>query len=301
MVVVGQPGAGVSVAAAVLAREMGRHTGPAVALSLERIRTYDAGLSAASAQRWLGRAVDAVRQRRLHLVLEDELDDPPRTQRLITRLRQGGYVVQVVCVCVSSMDSRLALTARYALWRQHRLVPEFVTATQHDQAIVDLRVTLNWFEKNGNVDALRIIARDGRQIDKDAVQLAMRWETLSRALVHDPSVPRDVASQILNWRSDAVERCAASAPCARMFQWAYEGAAFREMDRFAFEAVFPHHARAAALMGQAVIEAENHDAAEAERFLSSARENIAQRIERGDMARIAARLAAPKLAAKSRS
>lgn len=75
-----------------------------------------------------------------------------------------------------------------------------------------------------------------------------------------------------------------------MLRWAYEGAAFREMDRFAFDAAFPHHARAAALMGQALVEAEKLDAAESERFLHRARENIAQRIERierGDMARIA--------------
>ncbi|RZL86610.1 MAG: hypothetical protein EOP82_29320 [Variovorax sp.] len=329
MVVLGQPGAGVSVAAALLGREMCRSTGPAVALSIERIRTYEAGLSPASAQRWLGRAVEAARQRRLHLILEDELQDPPRIHRFINRLRQDGYVVQVVFVCVSPMESHLALAARYALWRQHRWAPEFVTATQHEEAVADLRTTLDDFEKRGNVDGLRVIARDGRQLfenrlaggdwlrppracavldkeqsralpDKDAVQLAMRWETLSRALVHDPAVPREVVSQIRDGRRDAVERCEASESCARMLQWTREGAAFREMDRFAFEAAFPHHARAAALMGEAVIEAERHDAAEAERFLRSARENIAQRIERGDMARIAARSPAPPQSPKTR-
>ena len=127
---------------------------------------------------------------------------------------------------------------------------------------------------------------------KDAVQLAMRWATLSRALVHDPAVPREAASQVLKWRRDAGERCEAGDAGARALQWASEGAAFREMDRFAFEAAFPHHARAAALMGQAVIEAEKQDATAAERFLRAARENIAQRIERGDMARIAERAAA---------
>jgi len=52
---------------------------------------------------------------------------------------------------------------------------------------------------------------------------------------------------------------------------------------------FPHHERAVKSLGAAVIEAEKYDAAESDRFLASARENIAQRIERGDMARIAAR------------
>ncbi|MDM0110219.1 hypothetical protein QTH97_35380 [Variovorax sp. J22R24] len=45
-------------------------------------------------------------------------------------------------------------------------------------------------------------------------------------------------------------------------------------------------------MAQAVLEAEKQDPAEAERFLRASRENIAQRIERGDMARIADRAAA---------
>ena len=38
-----------------------------------------------------------------------------------------------------------------------------------------------------------------------------------------------------------------------------------------------------------MIEAEKYDAAESEGFVRSARENLAQRIERGDMAGIAAR------------
>jgi hypothetical protein len=322
MVVLGQPGAGASGAAALQGREMCRSTGPAVALSMERIRAYGSGLDPARAQRRLGRALDAVRERRLHLILEDELDDPPRTHHFINRLRQDGYAVQLVVVCVSSPISRLLLAARYALWRQHRLEPEFVSAARHDLALADLRATLDDFEGNGKVDSVKIITRAGRQLfenrmeggdwlrtpravavldkeqsraipDKDAVQLAMCWETLSRALVHDRAVPRDVASQVLEWRGHAVAQCEAIGACARSLQWAYEGAAFREMDRFAFEAAFPHHARATALMGEAVIEAEAQEAAEAERFLRSARENIAQRIERGDMARIQARTARP--------
>ncbi|MDM0116791.1 zeta toxin family protein [Variovorax sp. J22R133] len=328
MVVLGQPGAGVSVAAALLGREMRRTTGPAVTVSKEWIRAYGAGLGAANVRRWLGRTVDAARERRLHLILEDEMDDPPRTHRLVTRLRQDGYVVQVVGVCVRPQTSRLLmLAARDALWRQHGLEAEFVTSAQHDKALADLRAMLEEFEKKGHVDGLRVIARDARQLfenrmagddwlrtpravaildkeqsralsDKDAVQGAMCWETLSHALAHDPAVPREVASQVLAWRGDAVRQCEASEARGRLLQWAHEGAAFRKMDRFAFEAAFPHHARAAAMMGEAVIEAEKHDEREAARFLDSARENIAQRIERGDMARIAARFDAPQPLAK---
>jgi hypothetical protein len=70
---------------------------------------------------------------------------------------------------------------------------------------------------------------------------------------------------------------------------AREGAAFRTMDRFEFEKEFPHHARAVRSLGMAIIEAEKYFDKDGARLLFHARENIAQRIERGDMARIAAR------------
>lgn len=74
-----------------------------------------------------------------------------------------------------------------------------------------------------------------------------------------------------------------------MLQWAREAGAFRVMHRFEFEKEFPHHARAVKSLGLAIMEAERYPREEAERLVFHARENIAQRIERGDMARIAAR------------
>ena len=112
---------------------------------------------------------------------------------------------------------------------------------------------------------------------------------LAKRLARDPAVPREVASQALAWRNQAAARCEASDATAQMLRWAREAAAFRTMNRFEFEKEFPHHARAVKSLGMAVIEAEKYEAPEGARFLASARENIAQRIERGDMARIAAR------------
>jgi len=219
------------------------------------------------------------------------------------------------------MESCLAHAARYALWRQHQLEPEFVFAARHDKALADLRAILGDFEETGRVDGLGVvIARNGRQLFesrmagdnslrppravavlekeqsrafpvKDAVQFAMHWKTLSRALVHDPAVPREVASQVLEWRRETVAQCEASDAGARILQWAYEGAAFRELDRFAFEAAFPASRKGRRPDGPGGDRGREQDAAEAERFLSAARENIAQRIERADMARIADRAA----------
>ena len=61
------------------------------------------------------------------------------------------------------------------------------------------------------------------------------------------------------------------------------------MSRFEFLKEFPHHERAVEAMGLATAEAERHPPEQAQRLIKHARENIAQRIERGDMARIAAR------------
>lgn len=74
------------------------------------------------------------------------------------------------------------------------------------------------------------------------MQLAMCWETMSRALVYDPGVLRGVARQVRDGRNDFVAQCEASSSRARMLQWAW-GEGFREVDRFAFEAASPHHAR----------------------------------------------------------
>jgi antitoxin component of RelBE/YafQ-DinJ toxin-antitoxin module len=324
ILVLGQPGAGVSFAAALLAREMARTAGPAVGLSAQRLCAYDPEQDEARATRRLRRAIDSARQQRRNIVIEEEVVDPQWTSRCLERLGKDGYAVQAVFVCVGSAVSRLAITARYALWRQHHLPTRFVPATRHDLELANLRATLAFVEGKGHVDGLRVITREGRQLfenrmagedwlrpprgaaifdkeqagampEKEVVQMTMRWETLTRVLVHDRAVPQDVKGQILNWRTDAVERCERSKLGAQILQWAYEGAAFREMDRFTFEEAFPHNARASALMGDAIIEAEQYDAAESARFLRSARENIAQRIERGDIARIAARNEAMKL------
>ena len=86
-----------------------------------------------------------------------------------------------------------------------------------------------------------------------------------------------------------------------MLQWAREAGAFRVMNRFEFEKEFPHHARAVATLGVAAFEAERYPPEEAKRLMFHARENIAQRIERGEMARIAARQKAQEIKAQEKA
>ncbi|MDM0058941.1 zeta toxin family protein [Variovorax fucosicus] len=267
---------------------------------------------------WFDRIVQESRGNRFHLLVEDELRDPRSIQKLAAALRKDLYVVQAVFLATNRDESTLFAMAQFELSRERGLPPRFVSAQEHDVALGNVRTAMGLLEDRRTVDGLRVIDRNASQFyenrlvdgewirapraqasldvvrdkprtPKDLVKLAMRWETLARHLAHDPSVPRDVASQTLVWRSEAAARCEAAPASAQMLQWAREGAAFRVMDRFEFVREFPHHERAVKSLGAAVIEAEKYDAAESARFLASARENIAQRIERGDMARIAAR------------
>jgi hypothetical protein len=331
MFVAGQPGAGVSSAAALLRRELRKTAGPAVSVSAQRLLAYHPGWRDAAehpggstttvqgdVNHWFDRIVQDARKQRLHLLIEDELQDAKAIHRLAVALRKDAYVVQAVFVGTNPDESRISVMAGYDIWRERGLPPNFVSTQEHDAALANVRIAIGLLEDRRAVDGLRVIDRGGSQLyenrlavgewirapraqatldierdrvrpPKDVVKFAMRWETLVQRLVHDAAVSRDIASQALAWRNDAVARCEATPATAQMLQWAREGAAFRTMDRFEFEKEFPHHARAVKSLGMAVLEAEKYSDEEGARLLFHARENIAQRIERGDMARIAAR------------
>ncbi len=267
---------------------------------------------------WFERAIQDARKQRLHLLIEDELRDPRSLLQTVALLRKERYVVQAVFLSTSRDDSALALLAQYDLQRARALPARFVSAQEHDMSFAHVRKTIGLLEDRRAVDGVRLVDRnashiyENRLIDgdwrrdpraqasldvlrekarapKELFKLAIRWENLARRLAHDPTGPRDVASQVLVWRNEAIARCDAVPAAAQMLQWAREASAFRVMDRFEFEREFPHHARAAKSLGAAVIEAENFEPPAGARFIASARENIAHRIERGDMARIAAR------------
>ncbi|MEJ8851862.1 zeta toxin family protein [Variovorax rhizosphaerae] len=267
---------------------------------------------------WSNRIVQDAQHHRMHLLVEDEMHDPRSAYRMANTLRKDAYVVQAVFICTNADESTLSVMAQYDRSRDRGLSSRFVSRQEHDAALANVRAAMGLLEERRAVDGLRIIDRNVLQVyenrlvegewkrearalvaldavrnkprhPKELAKFAMRWETLVQRLAPSPDVPRDVASQVLMWRSEAAARCETTAAASQMLQWAREGAAFRIMDRFEFAREFPHHARAVSSLGAAVIEAEKYEAPESARFLASARENIAQRIERGDMARIAAR------------
>lgn len=278
----------------------------------------DAARIASNCQSWFDNLVEEVQTKRLNLVAEVETVDAKAVPKLASELRHNGYIVQAVFVATSREESRLAMVARYEMRRRAGLAVEQPSVQNHELAFASISALMGAMEHRRAVDGLRVIGHDGAQIYesrviggdvnrppraretldvvldkprslKELVHLAMRWETLVQRLANDPAVPRDVASQTLTWRNEAVARCERDPAAAQMLQWAREAGAFRVMNRFEFEKEFPHHARAVRSLGMAVIEAEKYGGEEGKRLLFHARENIAQRIERGDMARIAAR------------
>jgi hypothetical protein len=267
---------------------------------------------------WLDRAIRHARQHRLNMVVEDKLQDPRSISKVATSLREDGYAVQAVLVCASADESRLMLMFCYERWRRGGQKPQFVTKREHDDALANLHSVAALLEEQCAVDGLRVVDRQGRQIydnrrvdgrwlhapwalaalqsqrgrtmsHEELVKYALRWETVVQRLVHDLTVPREVASQALQWRNEVVARCEADPAPAQMLQWAREAEAFRVMSRFLFEKEFPHLAHAVRLLDAAVIEAGKHEPAECARIVAAARENICERIKSGEMARIAAR------------
>ncbi|WP_180988665.1 MULTISPECIES: zeta toxin family protein [unclassified Variovorax] len=273
---------------------------------------------ASDCKTWLSRLMEEAQKKSLNLVAEIETVDVKVMPKVAAELRHSGYVVQAVFVGTSREESRLAMLAGYEMRRRAGLAVEQPSVQKHELAFANVRVLLGTMEHRRAVDGLRMITHDGAQIyesrvidgdinrlpraqetldvlldqprsPRELVQFAMRWETLVQRLANDPGVPRDVASQTLTWRNEAVSRCERDPGTAQMLQWAREAGAFRAMNRFEFEKEFPHHARAVNSLGLAIVEAEKYGGEEAKRLLFHARENIAQRIERGDMARIASR------------
>ncbi|MBS0344363.1 MAG: zeta toxin family protein [Proteobacteria bacterium] len=273
---------------------------------------------AESCQAWFERIVADAQRRRLNLVAEVETIAIDTLPTLATDLRSKGYVVQAVFVAASREESCLAMLAHYEMRRRSGLAAEAPSIKVHDHAFNRVSNVLGRMELEHLVEGLRVVAPAGSHLyesrviggelrrvpraaeilgiqqnkppsAKELVQYAMRWETLVQRMANDPRFPREIASQTVQGRNAAVARCERDATADQMLKWAREAGAFRVMNRFEFLNEFPHHARAVQAMNIAAAESEKYPTEQAERLMLRARENIAQRIERGDMARIAAR------------
>jgi hypothetical protein len=282
------------------------------------IATPESQQIASDCTAWFNRLAKDAQKQRLNLIAEIETIDIEAVPAMAADLRRNGYIVQAVFVAASREESRIAMMARYEMRRAAGLAVEPPSVEKHELAFSNVVNVLGRLEFARSVDGLRVITNTGDHVyesrvegdkwdrppraaatlgsmldktptPKEMVRSAMRWETLFQRLGADPTVPRGVTSQVFAWRDHAVNRCEQDPTAAQGLRWAREAGAFRVMSRFEFLKEFPHHERAVEAMGLATAEAERHPPEQAQRLINHARENIAQRIERGDMARVAAR------------
>ncbi len=263
---------------------------------------------------WYARlAVEAI-ARSVNIVFETRLREPQAAVELAHRLKGAGYAFEAVLLATDRDSSRQAALARYDIGRAADGVARLAPAIHHDAAYAQLRVSLARLEAERAVDRLQLLARDGRQLyanqtdggrwlreptavaaldgfrerrltARELADSVLRWQTLAARLGADADLPRELASQLLAWRDEAVDRAAHDPEARRILTRAQEAMAFRTMNRFAFAHAYPQHAKAVERLDEAIRYAEETFglAADRERFIAQARERIAERIAEGQL------------------
>ncbi len=277
-----------------------------------RVDPQAAQRTQADAGEWFARLTTDGIERKANLIFETSMRQPEAVLKLADRLRGSGYEVGAVLLAVEKDLSRQATLTRYDVARTVGDVPRFVPAALHDGAYDRLRDTLSRLESEKAVDRIQLITRDGRQLysnlldqgqwarspkglaslddfreralpARELADTALRWQTLVQRLAADPSVPREVAAQVVAWRNESTQRAERDPDAKQLLQWGREAEAFRTMSRHQFVKEFPQHAKLADRMEEAINYAEGNfgHAVDRDRFVQQARDRIAERIAEG--------------------
>lgn len=125
--------------------------------------------------------------------------------------------------------------------------------------------------------------RERRLPARELADSALRWQTLVQRLAADPSVPREVAAQVVAWRNEAAQVADRDPDAGQLFQWGREAEAFRTMNRRQFVQELPQYTKLANRLEDAINYAEGNfaHAIDRERFVAQARDRIAERIAEG--------------------
>jgi hypothetical protein len=261
---------------------------------------------------WCTRLVIDAMARKLNLVLEASLREPEATATLARRLKREGYQVATVALATDRDQSRQVTVARYDAARTAGATPRFVSAPDHDTAYDELRESLSRLENELAVDRLQLVARDGRQLyanevsgtqwvsepravyvlddfrerrltARELADSALRWHVLVQRLSADPAVPSEVTDQAAKWCDEATAKAESDPDARQLLAWGREAEAFRTMNRVAFLAEYPRHARIVERLQEAIAYAEKQfeQAADRERFIEQARSRLAERIAEG--------------------
>lgn len=265
--------------------------------------------------RWYARlAKDAV-EARVNVIFESSMRDTQAVLDLARLLKDAEYNVAAVALATDRDQSRQATLTAYDISRSVGAPPRFVPAADHDSAYDRLRESLTRLESQGAVSRLQLVARDGRQLYANQIEAgqwvrepkaasvlddfrerrltareladsALRWQTLVQRLAVNPTVPREVASQVLAWHQEATEQAERDPLGKRLLAFGKEAEAFRTMSRYQFLREFPLRAKAVEKLDEAIRFAEKtfQLAADRERFIAKTRERLAERIAEGRFA-----------------
>lgn len=248
----------------------------------------------------------------VNLVFVTSMRQPQAVQSLATRLKGAAYDVSAVVLASDRDQSRQSTLALYDLARSMGNASRLVTAAFHDDAYSRLRDSLARIEAGNTVDRVQLVTRDGRQLyanqrdgerwlrepratymlddfrerrltARELADSVLRWHTLVQRLASDPAVPREVASQAINWRNEASAKAEGDPEAKQLIAWGQEAEAFKTMNRHQFLREFPQHAKAVERLEEAVNYAEKtlDHALDRDRFIVQTRDRLAERIAEG--------------------
>lgn len=264
------------------------------------------------AGRWFARLTNEALAKQANVIFETSMRQPEAVVQLASRLRGDGYQVSAVVLTTERDLSRQAVITRYDVARTVGDVPRFVAGGLHDQAFDKLRDTVSRLESERAVDRIQLVTRDGRQLysnqlhsghwlqepkalatlddfrergrtARELADSALRWQTLVQRVANDPSVPREVAGQVIAWRNEATAIAERDPDAKQLLQWGREAEAFKTMSRHQFVREFPRLGKAADRLDEAMNYAEANFPHQVDRqnFVAQAREKIAERIAEG--------------------
>jgi hypothetical protein len=262
---------------------------------------------------WYARLVSDVIERGVNALFESTVREPNAAVALAMRLKTAGYDTAAVFLATDRDQSRQATMAHYDLAMAVGIPPRFVSAAAHDTAYDRLRISLERLEEGALVQRIQLVVRDGRQLYANELDIqgkwardpraaavlddfrnrrltsselassALRWLTLAQRLSTNPVVPRDVASQAITWRNEAVALAEEDPQAAKLLAWGREAEAFRTLPPLRFQAEFAHLSKAIEKLDEAVKYADTQfaHAADRSRFVEQARSRLAERIAEG--------------------
>ncbi|WP_432983087.1 zeta toxin family protein [Dactylosporangium sp. CA-233914] len=174
--VVGQPGAGKSVAQAAVLARLGRTD--AVAIDVDDLRTYHpryeelaladdrtaAAYTQRDAQRWLRMSIAEATSRRYDIVLSTTFADPGHAEALINRFRALAYAPQVAILAVHELHSRLGVLDRYQADRVLLGYGRYTPPDYQRTAYAGLLATADRIDQHRLADVVHVYQRNGHEL-----------------------------------------------------------------------------------------------------------------------------------------